>query len=244
MLKISNLEVRYGQIRALNNISIEIDTGKIVAIIGANGAGKTTLMMTIAGLLKPAKGELSYMGKPYAGYAYRVVANGVCLVPERRRLYANLTVRENLQMGAYLRKDKVQIQKDLDYIYSLFPIIRERLKQYAGTLSGGEQQMLAIARGMMSHPKLLLLDEPSLGLAPIMVENMFKTVNAIRESGVTVLLAEQNAYQALELADDAFVLETGNVVKSGTARSLLDDPIILKAYLGVSYQDNRSGHKM
>ena len=234
MLKISNLEVKYGQIRALNNVSLEIDTGKIVAIIGANGAGKTTLMMTIAGLLKPAKGELSYMGKSYSGYAYKVVANGICLVPERRRLYANLTVKENLQMGAYLRKDKVQIQKDLEYIYSLFPIIKERLKQYAGTLSGGEQQMLAIARGMMSHPKLLLLDEPSLGLAPIMVENMFKTIKAIRESGVTVLLAEQNAYQALELADDAFVLETGNVVKSGTARSLLDDPIILKAYLGVS----------
>ena len=234
MLKISNLEVKYGQIRALNDVSIEIDTGKIVAIIGANGAGKTTLMMTIAGLLRPSKGELSYMGKVYAGYAYKVVANGICLVPERRRLYANLTVKENLQMGAYLRNDKAQIQTDLEYIYSLFPIIKERLKQYAGTLSGCEQQMMAIARGMMSHPKLLLLDEPSLGLAPIMVENMFKTIKAIRESGVTVLLAEQNAYQALELADDAFVLETGNVVKSGTARSLLDDPIILKAYLGVS----------
>lgn len=234
MLKISNLEVKYGQIRALNDVNIEIEKGKIVTVIGANGAGKTTLMMTIAGLLKPSKGELSYMGKPYAGSAYKVVAAGICLVPERRRLYANLTVKENLQMGAYLRKDKEQVQKDLEYIYSLFPIIKERLKQYAGTLSGGEQQMMAIARGMMSHPKLLLLDEPSLGLAPIMVENMFRTIKAIRESGVTVLLAEQNAYQALELADDAFVLETGNVVKHGSARSLLEDPIVLKAYLGIS----------
>jgi branched-chain amino acid transport system ATP-binding protein len=164
-----------------------------------------------------------------------VVAKGMCLVPERRRLYANLTVKENLMMGAYLRQDKAGIKDDMEEMFLLFPILRERINQYAGTLSGGEQQMCAIARGLMSRPQLLLLDEPSLGLAPLMVQHMFKIIREIREKGVTILLAEQNAFQALDLADHAFVLETGKVIVSGTGQDLLDDPLVQKAYLGVSH---------
>lgn len=235
MLEIKKLNVKYGQIHALHDISLKVETGRIVAVVGANGAGKTTLMMTLAGMLTPSDGEILYEGKPLPKEAYKVVAQGICLVPERRRLYANLTVYENLMMGAYLRKDKEGIAEDLERMYRLFPIMRERLKQYAGTLSGGEQQMVAIARGLMSRPRLLLLDEPSLGLAPIMVENMFKTIKEIKEQGVTILLAEQNAFQALDMADDAFVLETGKIIVSGTGKQLLDDPLVRKAYLGVSH---------
>jgi branched-chain amino acid transport system ATP-binding protein len=235
VLEINKLNVKYGQIHALHDISLKVETGRIVAVVGANGAGKTTLMMTLAGLLTPSDGEILYEGKALPKEAYKVVAQGICLVPERRRLYANLTVYENLMMGAYLRKDKEGVAADLERMYKLFPIMRERLKQYAGTLSGGEQQMVAIARGLMSRPRLLLLDEPSLGLAPIMVENMFKTIREIKEQGVTILLAEQNAFQALDMADDAFVLETGKIIVSGTGKQLLDDPLVRKAYLGVSH---------
>lgn len=235
MLVINKLNVKYGQIHALHDVSLEVQTGRIVAVVGANGAGKTTLMMTLAGMLTPSDGEILYEGKALPKEAYKVVAQGICLVPERRRLYANLTVYENLMMGAYLRKDKEGIAADLERMYSLFPIMRERLRQYAGTLSGGEQQMVAIARGLMSRPRLLLLDEPSLGLAPIMVENMFKTIKEIKEQGVTILLAEQNAFQALDMADDAFVIETGRIIVSGTGKQLLDDPLVRKAYLGVSH---------
>ncbi len=235
MLSIRNLNVKYGQIHALHGISLEVETGRVVAVVGANGAGKTTLMMTLAGLLSPAGGEILFEGTALPKEAYKILGRGICLVPERRRLYANLTVRENLLMGAYLRKDKAGIAADLERMYDLFPIMRERIKQYAGTLSGGEQQMVAIARGLMSRPKLLLLDEPSLGLAPLMVQFMFKTIREINAEGVTVLLAEQNAFQALDMADDAFVLETGRVLVSGSGKELLENPLVRKAYLGVKH---------
>lgn len=233
MLEIKKLNVKYGQIHALHDISLNVHAGRIVAVVGANGAGKTTLMMTLAGILAPSDGEIIYEGKRLPKEAYKILAHGICLVPERRRLYANLTVKENLLMGAYLRKDKDGIEADLERMYKLFPIMHERMKQYAGTLSGGEQQMVAIARGLMSRPRLLLLDEPSLGLAPIMVENMFKVIKEIKEQGVTILLAEQNAYQALDMADDAFVLETGRIIVSGSGKDLLEDSIVQKAYLGI-----------
>lgn len=235
MLEINKLNVKYGQIHALHDVSLKVHAGRVVAVVGANGAGKTTLMMTLAGLLTPSDGEITYEGKPLPKAAYKILGLGMCLVPERRRLYANLTVKENLLMGAYLRKDKDGIEADLERMYKLFPIMHERLKQYAGTLSGGEQQMVAIARGLMSRPRLLLLDEPSLGLAPIMVENMFKVIREISNQGVTILLAEQNAFQALDMADDAFVLETGRIIVSGTGKDLLNDPLVRKAYLGISH---------
>lgn len=235
MLSIRNLDVKYGQIHALHGITLEVGQGRIVAVVGANGAGKTTLMTTLAGLLSPAGGEILFEGTPLPKEGYKVLGFGICLVPERRRLYANLTVRENLIMGAYLRKDKAGIAADLERMYDLFPIMRERIKQYAGTLSGGEQQMVAIARGLMSRPKILLLDEPSLGLAPLMVQNMFRAIREINSEGVTVLLAEQNAFQALDMADDAFVLETGRVLVSGTGKELLENPLVQKAYLGVKH---------
>jgi branched-chain amino acid transport system ATP-binding protein len=235
VLSISDLNVKYGHIHALHDLSLEVEEGTVVAVVGANGAGKTTLLSTLAGLLAPASGEIRFRGEPLPREAFKVVAQGMCLVPERRRLYANLTVKENLMMGAYLRKDKAGIKADLEEMYVLFPIMRERINQYAGTLSGGEQQMCAIARGLMSRPRLLLLDEPSLGLAPLMVQHMFKIIREIRAKGVTILLAEQNAFQALDLADHAFVLETGKVIVSGTGQDLLDDPLVQKAYLGVSH---------
>lgn len=235
MLSMRSLNVKYGEIHALRDISLEVEKGRVVAVVGANGAGKTTLMMTLAGVLAPASGEILFEGSPLPREAYKVVSRGISLVPERRRLYANLTVRENLLMGAYLRKDKAGIEADLERMYDLFPIMRERIRQYAGTLSGGEQQMVAIARGLMSRPKILLLDEPSLGLAPILVKTMFRAIRDINAEGVTVLLAEQNAFQALEMADHAFVLETGRVLVSGTGKALLEDPIVQKAYLGVTH---------
>jgi branched-chain amino acid transport system ATP-binding protein len=235
VLSIRNLNVKYGEIHALHDISLEVEQGKVVAVVGANGAGKTTLMTTLAGLLSPASGEISFEGQQLPKEAYKILGCGICLVPERRRLYANLTVRENLLMGAYLRKDKAGILADLERMYDLFPIMRERIKQYAGTLSGGEQQMVAIARGLMSRPRILLLDEPSLGLAPIMVQNMFKAIRDINAEGVTVLLAEQNAFQALDMADHAFVLETGRVLVSGTGQELLENPLVQKAYLGIKH---------
>jgi branched-chain amino acid transport system ATP-binding protein len=235
VLSISNLDVKYGHIHALRDVSLDVAEGSVVAVVGANGAGKTTLMTTLAGLVPPAGGEILFEGAPLPREAHRIVARGMCLVPERRRLYANLTVRENLLMGAYLRKDKPGIAHDLEEMYQLFPILRERVKQYAGTLSGGEQQMLAIARGLMGRPRLLLLDEPSLGLAPLMVQHMFKTIREINQRGVTVLLAEQNAFQALDMADRAFVLETGQVIVSGSGQELLENPLVQKAYLGVTH---------
>jgi branched-chain amino acid transport system ATP-binding protein len=233
VLEVSDLNVKYGQIHALRDVSLTVEPGRIVAVIGANGAGKSTLMMTLAGLLAPASGRITYEGRPLPAKAYEVLGLGICLVPERRRLYANLTVRENLLMGAFLRNDKDGVAADLEKMYALFPILRERLNQYAGTLSGGEQQMVAIARGLMSRPKILLLDEPSLGLAPLLVVSVFTAIREIAERGTTILLAEQNAFQALEMADDAFVLETGRVLLAGAGRDLIADPLVRKAYLGI-----------
>ena len=235
MLDIKDLVVKYGEIQALRGVSLQIDTGKIIAVVGANGAGKSTLMMTLGGLLKPASGTLLLDGKPYPVKPYEVLAQGICLVPERRRLYANLTVRENLLMGAFLRKDKPGIAADMEKMYELFPVMKERISQYAGTLSGGEQQMVAIARGLMSRPRLLLLDEPSLGLAPLLVKTVFEKIREIKTAGTTILLAEQNAFQALEMADQAFVLETGRIILSGTGECLINDPLVRQAYLGIRH---------
>ena len=235
MLEVKDLVVKYGEIQALRGVSLQIDTGKIIAVVGANGAGKSTLMMTLGGLLKPASGTLLLDGKPYPVKPYEVLAQGICLVPDRRRLYANLTVRENLLMGAFLRKDKPEIAADMEKMYELFPVMKERISQYAGTLSGGEQQMVAIARGLMSRPRLLLLDEPSLGLAPLLVKTVFEKIREIKTAGTTILLAEQNAFQALEMADQAFVLETGRIILSGTGECLINDPLVRQAYLGIRH---------
>lgn len=235
MLEIKELCVKYGEIQALRGVSLQVDAGKIIAVVGANGAGKSTLMMTLGGLLKPASGSLLLDGKPYPGKPYEILAQGVCLVPERRRLYANLTVRENLLMGAFLRRDKVEIALDMEKMFDLFPVMKQRIAQYAGTLSGGEQQMVAIARGLMSRPRLLLLDEPSLGLAPLLVKTVFEKIREIKAAGTTILLAEQNAYQALEMADTAFVLETGRIILSGTGEALINDPLVRQAYLGIRH---------
>ncbi|MDD4568797.1 MAG: ABC transporter ATP-binding protein [Tepidanaerobacteraceae bacterium] len=236
MLKVKDLNVFYGRIHALKDVSIEVDEGEIVTIVGANGAGKSTLMWTLAGVLKGKSGSIIYRDKPHPTVAHEAAAGGIVLVPERRRLYANLTVRENLMMGAFLRKDIEAIKKDLEYIYSLFPILKERTTQYAGTLSGGEQQMAAIARGLMSRPKILLLDEPSLGLSPIYTAEVFNTILEINAQNTTILLAEQNAKKALEIADRAYVLETGRVVLSGSGKDLLQDPAVQEAYLGVRHK--------
>ena len=235
MLEVKNLSVKYGEIQALRGISLQVAAGRIIAVVGANGAGKTTLMMTLGGLLKPAGGEITLDGKPYPGKPYEILAQGICLVPERRRLYANLTVRENLLMGAFLRRDKAEIAADMEKMFELFPVMKQRITQYAGTLSGGEQQMVAIARGLMSRPRLLLLDEPSLGLAPLLVKTVFEKIQEIKAGGMTILLAEQNAFQALEMADDAFVLETGKIILSGSGEALISDPLVQQAYLGIRH---------
>lgn len=235
MLKVENINVFYDQIHALKNVSLQVESGQIVSIVGANGAGKSTLMMTLAGLLKTKSGTITYNGRPLPAEPYQVLAQGICLVPERRRLYANLTVKENLLMGAYLRKDKKGIQEDMERMLDLFPIMRQRISQYAGTLSGGEQQMVAIARGLMSRPKTLLLDEPSLGLAPLIIEQVFKTILEVKAQGTTIFLAEQNAYKSLEISDYAYVLETGRVILHGSGTELLHNPIVQQAYLGVRH---------
>lgn len=233
MLEIQNINVYYGRIHALRDVSMQVGDGAVVSLVGANGAGKSTLMMTLSGILRSKTGSITYNGAPLAKEAHHVVAQGISLVPERRRLYANLTVRENLLMGAYLRKDMKGINEDIERMMEMFPIIRERISQYAGTLSGGEQQMVAIARGLMSRPKILLMDEPSLGLAPLIIAQVFEIIAMLKSRGTTILLAEQNAFQALEVSDYAYVLETGKITLEGTGKELLDDPRVQEAYLGV-----------
>lgn len=235
MLKVSNINVYYGQIHALRGVCLAIEAGQIVSIIGANGAGKSTLMMTLAGVLRPKSGEILFEDVALPAQPHNVVARGISLVPERRRLYPNLTVKENLLMGAFVRKDKHGVLEDLDRMHQLFPIMKQRTKQYAGTLSGGEQQMVAIARGLMSRPKLLLLDEPSLGLAPMIAEGVFQTLKDIQKLGTTVFLAEQNAFRSLEIADKAFVMESGQIILSGPGRDLLGNEAVQAAYLGVRH---------
>jgi branched-chain amino acid transport system ATP-binding protein len=234
ILEVKDLDVHYGGIHALKGVSFSVDEGKIVTLIGANGAGKTTTLRAISGLLKPTKGSVTFAGKPIAGLAaHQIVARGMSHVPEGRGIFANLTVDENLQMGAFLRRDTAEIAKDRERALELFPRLRERLAQNAGTLSGGEQQMLAIARALLARPKLLLLDEPSLGLAPQIVQLIFKIIRTIAGEGTTILLVEQNAHMALKVASVGHVLEVGTLVNSGPAEVLAKDDAIRKAYLGV-----------
>jgi len=232
MLKVQDLNVYYGGIHALKGISFDIEEGQIVTLIGSNGAGKTTTLRSISGLVK-SKGSIIYKGKEILGTSSeKIVAQGLCHVPEGRRIFTALNVQENLLMGAYLRNDKEKIGEDLEYVYKLFPRLKERAKQMGGTLSGGEQQMLAIGRAIMSAPKLLMLDEPSMGLAPIVVEEIFESIKDLNKNGLTVLLVEQNANIALEVAHIGYVIETGNIAFSGDAKELLNDDRVRKAYLG------------
>ncbi len=234
LLTVSNLEVCYGVISALQDVSVEIDRGEIVTLIGANGAGKTTLLRSISGLVKPRRGVVNLDGVgDIQGWApHKIVRQGLSHVPEGRQVFANLTVRENLLLGAYQEKSKANIRADIDRCHTLFPVLCERREQKAGTLSGGEQQMLAIGRALMARPKLLLLDEPSLGLAPLIVRKIFQIIREINAAGTTVFLVEQNAHMALSIAHRAYVLQTGRVIKSDKASKLLEDPEVKKAYLG------------
>ncbi len=233
MLQVNNLEVFYGNIQALHGISFHVEEGEIVTIIGSNGAGKSTSLMAIAGLLKPRKGEIVYGGQHLEKLpAHQIVGLGVSLCPEGRRIFSSLTVQENLIMGAVQRTDKRAVDEDIDWILSLFPDLKDRLDQAGGTLSGGQQQMLAIGRALMSRPKLLILDEPSLGLAPVLVDTIFGTIVTLREGGTTVLLVEQNARQALEIADRGYVLETGRIILEGASAELKVDDRVKSAYLG------------
>ena len=232
MLKVKDLQVYYGGIHALKGITLEVNEGEIVSIIGSNGAGKSTLLNAISGFLKYKEGEISYKGNRLGFNPSKIVKMGICQVPEGRLVFANLTVKDNLYMGAYLRNDKNEIKNDLEKVYSLFPRLKEREKQVAGTLSGGEQQMLAMGRGLMSSPQIMLLDEPSLGLAPLLVHTVFDIILDIRKMGKTILLVEQNAYKALSIADRAYVLEQGKMSASGRASDIASDPKIQEAYLG------------
>ncbi|MEX6700379.1 ABC transporter ATP-binding protein [Peribacillus frigoritolerans] len=233
MLKIEDINVYYGNIQALKGISLSINEGEIVTLIGANGAGKSTLLKSISGLLKPKQGKIIYEGDSIGGKAAQsIVKIGISHVPEGRRVFANMTVEENLQLGAYLRKDKAGIKQDMEKVYELFPRLLERLKQQSGTLSGGEQQMLAMGRALMAKPRLLLLDEPSMGLAPLLVKQIFHIIEEINKTGTTILLVEQNANLALSIADRAYVVETGRIVLSGKSEELTASEEIKNAYLG------------
>ena len=233
MLTLENIYVGYGAIEALKGVSMHVEQGEVITLIGANGAGKTTTLRTITGLLNPRQGRVTFEGEDISGTpTHKLVARGIAMSPEGRGVFANLTVRENLQMGAYLKKDKRQIQEDMENGFRLFPRLKERESQKAGALSGGEQQMLAMARALMSRPRLLLLDEPSLGLAPLVVHTIFEAIEEIRGEGTTILLVEQNAHAALGHSDRAYVLETGRIVMEGPSKELAADPRIKEAYLG------------
>jgi branched-chain amino acid transport system ATP-binding protein len=234
LLKVSNLAVSYGAIEALHGVTLQIEPGEIVSLIGANGAGKTTLLRTISGLLRPTRGEILFNGDAeiHDLAPHEIVRLGISHSPEGRQVFANLTTRENLLLGGYQQKDNAKLQRDLEHVYQLFPVLSERREQKAGTLSGGEQQMLAIGRALMQRPKLLLLDEPSLGLAPLIVRKIFQIIKEINAEGTTVFLVEQNAKQALAIAHRGYVMQTGQVIKSDKAANLLEDPEVKKAYLG------------
>jgi branched-chain amino acid transport system ATP-binding protein len=233
MLKIDDLSVHYGGIHALQGVSLEVPEGKIVTLIGANGAGKSTTLKSIVGLVKASAGSITWNGEPLGGMETKdIVKSGIVLVPEGRRVFANLTVDENLSLGAYARNDKAAVESDRQRIFSLFPRLKDRVKQKAGTLSGGEQQMLAVGRAMMTRPKLLMMDEPSLGLAPIVVKMIFNIIKEINAEGTTILLVEQNAKAALEAAHYGYVLETGRITLAGEGKKLLADDGVRKAYLG------------
>lgn len=233
MLEIKGLHVSYGGIQALRGVSLNVPDSKIVTLIGANGAGKSTLMRTISGLVKAQSGSILWNGQELLGKPIdQIVASGIAMSPEGRRVFADLTVLENLKIGAYLRKDKAETEKDLEWVYSLFPRLKERSWQSAGTLSGGEQQMLAVGRALMAKPKMILMDEPSMGLSPLLVKEIFAIIQEVNKQGITILLVEQNAKMALAISDRAYVLETGNISIEGNAADLLSDPRVKKAYLG------------
>lgn len=233
MLKITDLEVYYGVIQAIKGISFEVKEGEVIALIGANGAGKTTILHTVTGLIAPKAGKIEFEGNDITKTpAHKIVSMGMAHVPEGRRVFAQLSVYENLKLGAYTRSDKTEIEQTLEMVYKRFPRLKERRNQAAGTLSGGEQQMLAMGRALMSHPKIILMDEPSMGLSPIFVNEIFDIIKEVSAGGTTVLLVEQNAKKALGIADRAYVLETGNIVLTGEAKALMNDESIKKAYLG------------
>jgi len=232
LLEVNDISVSYGGIQALQGVSLHVDKGEVVTIIGANGAGKSSLLNAISSMVPYHEGEITYEGKRLPGQPYNVVGKGIIQVPEGRQVFANLNVEDNLRIGAYLRRDKAGIEEDLEQVYTRFPRLKERRQQYAGSLSGGEQQMLVIGRGLMARPGVLLLDEPSLGLAPLLVAEIFRIVNDINEEGTTLLLVEQNAKKALSVADRAYVLETGKIIREGSGPELLTDPSVRDAYLG------------
>jgi branched-chain amino acid transport system ATP-binding protein len=233
MLEVKNIQVAYGKIIAVKDVSVTVNEGEIVTLIGSNGAGKSTTLRTISGLIKPKSGEITFNGKRIDGMpGHEIVGMGICHSPEGRRIFPRMTVKENLELGAFLRNDKTAVNADMERVLDLFPRLKERIKQTAGTMSGGEQQMLAVSRALMGDPKLLLLDEPSMGLAPVLVELIFDTIVKIRKQGITILLIEQNATAALEVADRAYVLESGKVKMSGSAKELSSDDKVTKAYLG------------
>ena len=238
MLKVTDLVVSYGGIEALKGISFEVEQGQIVTLIGANGAGKSTTLRTISGLVPPKDGRIYFEGRDITDLnTQKIVETGIAMVPEGRRVFANLTVLENLRIGAYLRKDKELIEEDINYVYDLFPRLKERSWQLAGTLSGGEQQMLAVGRAIMTRPKIIMMDEPSLGLAPLVVKDIFKIIQTLKSTGMTVLLIEQNANAALHACDYAYVMETGRITMSGTGEELLASEAIQEAYLGKTNKD-------
>ena len=233
MLSVDKLNVYYGAIHALHDISFHVDTGEIVTLIGANGAGKTSILQSISALIPRRSGTITFDGKDLSHIpAHRLISMGLTQVPEGRRVFSTMTVMENLEMGAFTRHSRTEMQQDLEMVFAHFPRLKERMKQYAGTLSGGEQQMLAMGRALMSHPKLLMMDEPSMGLSPILVQEIFSIIKEINKSGTTVLLVEQNAHMALSIANRAYVLETGKIIKEGNAAALLSDDDVRRAYLG------------
>jgi branched-chain amino acid transport system ATP-binding protein len=233
MLKVDNLEVAYGNIKAIKGISLEVNQGEIVTLIGSNGAGKSTTLRAISGILKPRSGSITFNGERIDGVeGHEIVAKGICQSPEGRRIFPRMTVDENLDLGAFLRNDKAAIAADRERVLELFPRLQERIDQKAGTMSGGEQQMLAVGRALMGSPKLLLLDEPSMGLAPVLVDMIFETIEKINKQGTTILLVEQNALAALNVADRAYVLESGSIKMSGKAKDLISNDEVTKAYLG------------
>jgi branched-chain amino acid transport system ATP-binding protein len=232
LLKVEGLSAAYGGIRALNEVSLEVRRGEIVSVLGSNGAGKTTLLKCLSAVMKPAKGKISFKEKALPAKPHNVVKAGLAHAPEGRQILANLTVLDNLMVGAYLRKDSAGVKEDLEYVYSLFPRLKERQKQYGGLLSGGEQQMLAISRAIMARPEMIMLDEPSLGLAPVIVTQIFEIIKRLRKHGAAILLVEQNAYKALSISDNAYIMSVGNIFRQGSAESFLKDNELTKAYLG------------
>lgn len=232
LLEVRNLQVSYGPIQAVRGIDLDVEKGNIVALLGANGAGKTTTLRTISGIIKPVGGTITLKGEPLSRRACKVAREGISMSPEGRLIFYGLTVEENLKAGAYVQKSKARIQENMDRIYQMFPVLKERRKQQASTLSGGEQQMLAIGRALMSDPEVLLLDEPSLGLAPLVIQEIFKALQEIREAGTTILIVEQNALQTLKIADYAYVLELGQISMHGPASELIHDSRLIEAYLG------------